>query len=111
MGCPVECPRVNGKVCGDKGACYFPGGDEGGEDDDDKGIGDRGLQCLCQDGYYGNACQYSGYLAGIILITWASAPTWLFFLLIGFFSSSFFFFNFFSSLLSFNSSPTLLPHI
>lgn len=68
MGCPIDCPRFNNRVCNAKGMCFYSGYDSGEKVDDDQVYDDDddywntgNLQCLCQDGHYGDACQYEGY--------------------------------------------------
>ena len=64
MGCPVECPRspYSGRVCGSRGVCFYAGYDDGRTADLSPS---SPLTCLCQEGYYGKACEVTGYLAGI----------------------------------------------
>ena len=62
LGCPVECPRgLNGRVCSSRGVCYYPGYDSGDAVDDETTTSPP-LQCLCESGYYGDACDIEGYL-------------------------------------------------
>jgi len=43
-GCPLECGRVDGELCNNKGVCRF-----------DTDLGQA--RCFCSEGYEGNACQ------------------------------------------------------
>ena len=62
LGCPVECPRgSNGRVCSSRGVCFYPGYDSG-DTVDDTTASVPPLQCLCESGYYGTACEIEGYL-------------------------------------------------
>lgn len=63
-GCPLECPRYNGRVCSANGICFYEGYDSGADVGDDKDSSPVG--CICKEGYYGSACEYEGYLTVVL---------------------------------------------
>jgi len=71
-GCPLECPRHNGRVCSANGICFYEGYDSGAD------VGSLSMLsspvgCICEDGYYGDACEYEGYLT-VVLSNPMAAP-------------------------------------
>jgi len=60
-GCPLECPKYNGRVCSANGICYYEGYDSGADIGKSEQYSSP-VGCLCKEGYYGDACEYEGYL-------------------------------------------------
>ena len=51
-GCPTECPREHGLVCGAKGLCFYDGFEDGMTADGRTGS----AQCLCEEPFSGSGC-------------------------------------------------------